>query len=208
MKKNDQIDQLFKEMCIKHPYLSIGFKKDGIINEDLFDNQKKKVLFICKEPNDPTQTEGDFRTWWQQKLYGIHAHRVGAWSHGILNGFPDIQNISRDDKMSGLSKIAYLNLKKIGGAGNSNISEICMYAKQIRHELIDQITIINPDIIIGGVSSFKVWDSLFGRSDMTEISETGFLWRNKHVLHFYHPSARKSNLFLYEELKRRLEGLI
>lgn len=204
MTKNQEIDVLFQTINRKIPETLNRIKKDGIIDEEIFGQQTKKILFICKEANDPKQNAGDFRTWWKEELWGIHANRVGTWAHGILENFPDLTSITTEDKMEALGRIAFINLKKIGGNSKSNLPEIVNHLRITKIELLRQIEIINPDLIIGGVTWNILWEELFPSIELVRIDEDVLKWKDKHIIHFFHPSARKSNQFLYEELERKI----
>ena len=40
----------------------------------------------------------------------------------------------------------------------------------------------------------------FGKDEMSQIEDKVFTWRDRKIIHYYHPSARKSNKKLYKGL--------
>jgi hypothetical protein len=51
MKKNEQLDSLFDDWKQHYPDYKDNFIKDGIVDEDLYDRESPKLLFIAKEAN-------------------------------------------------------------------------------------------------------------------------------------------------------------
>ncbi len=161
MTKNQEIDKLFELIIYNNPQMGGKIKKDGIIDESIYDLQEIKILFICKEGNDPKQKAGDFRIWWRDQLWGIHANRIGTWAHGILEKFPKLEDVSRENKKYALRRIAFINLKKIAGKSSSSYPEILKHVRLMKKELLKQIEIINPDLIIGGITWKSIWKEIF-----------------------------------------------
>lgn len=165
-----------------------------------------KILFITKEANNPTQNSGDFRKWWSEELYGIHAHRIGTWAYGLLNKFPPLDNLTNKLKHESLQKVAFINLKKTGGKSTSNKSEIIIYLEKNKEFLKEQINIINPNIIVGGISYSDVWEKLFD-SDLKQDNKL-LKYKNTTIIDFYHPSCRISNQKLYDSLKDKASKIL
>ena len=76
MSKTEQLNQLFTRWQEEISEYQGHFIYDGIINEELYNKQKNKLLFIAKEPNDPDQTEWDFRDAWKEKPAHIFTYRI------------------------------------------------------------------------------------------------------------------------------------
>ena len=204
MKKNEQLDTLFSEWENGYPPYQGKFTRDGIIDEELYSKKKARqnaVLFIAREPNDKEQWGGDFRTWWKTSTWGIFSHRLGQWAYGINNEFPPF-NIATHKAYEGLQLIAFMNLKKIGGGGNADEKVIMKCAYDTAEYLKREISIIDPDIIIGGHLYGEAWKLLFG--DL-EWKDTGYnihvaKWFDTKIIGFYHPSNRLKKKFTYELL--------
>lgn len=216
MKKEEKtlkLEKLFDQWVSINPEEYKGkFKKDGIICEDKFEKQKTKILFICKEGNksksEKSAKEGDYRSWWNEEaLYGMFSIRIGSWAYGLLNGLEDIQNLSDQEIKEGLQSIAFMNLKKTAGEHISNFTAIKKCIQKDKDLIIKQINIIEPDIIIGGISWEPLWFELFDKIE--EIKPNLFKSNNKLIVHFYHPSSRGkgiSNKALYDNLRNLISS--
>ncbi len=204
MTKTEQLDQLFEEWLNDMPDYQ-GFKKDGINNETLFEKAKRRILFITKEPNDPKQKEGDYRNWWKKGLKYTFSHRIAEWSYGILNDFPPIEQIQKDKEgyKNVIFQIAFMNVKKSGGGGNSKYEIIEEHLIKNKQNLIKQIEIINPEIIILGLTWKRIRNMLF---DTVQWKSSGYhipigKFNNAKVIDFYHPSARNAAAASYSLLE-------
>ena len=91
--KTEQLNQLFDDWELAIPEYKEKFVRDGIINERLFQTAPKKILFIMKEPNNPSQNPGDFREWWKDRIEYTFSYRIAEWSYGLLNNFPKFDDI-------------------------------------------------------------------------------------------------------------------
>lgn len=194
MEENNQLDKLFEVWEKQNIGYKGAFKKDGIIDEHLYAQSKPKILFIAKEPNDPKQKEGDYRKWWKEGIKYGFSLRIAEWAYGILNNFPQYDIVRRDS--AGLDKaiqsIAFLNIKKNGGNGSSNENVILEHLNRNIDLIHQEIEIINPEIIIMGITWKSIRTSLFKNAQWNEsgysiaISNIG----NSKVIDFYHPSSR------------------
>ena len=206
--KNQQLDQLFQRWENQNTLYRGHFVKDGIIDEDLFEAAKHKILFITKEPNNPEQREGDFRVWWKEEVKLTFSKRIAEWSYGILNDFPEYDIISRSNekRLDTIQRIAFMNLKKIGGIGQSNNGEIRKEIKKNFQLIHDEISIINPEIIVTGLSEPATRDTLFPelmgkwQDSGYEIAIARLNGRTK-IIDFYHPSAWNAGSASYSLLQ-------
>ncbi|MBK8291470.1 MAG: hypothetical protein IPK96_11605 [Flammeovirgaceae bacterium] len=89
----------------------MGFKKDGILNEDFFISPR--ILFICKEPNDKDLNEGDYRKWWEKGLAFRFGLRLGEWAYGLINNFPAYEEFSTPQAHEAFMKTAFMNVKNV-----------------------------------------------------------------------------------------------
>jgi len=139
------------------------FCEDGIINEDFFEKEPKKVLFISNEANDDyeahrnrieTSRIKDFQEYYKDKEIenewgGKLRERVCALYKVIIKDYDIPEHLVAE-------KFAFMNINKRGGGKNiadenwkrgyeNHIEEYCKYyADYIKKE----IEIIDPDIII------------------------------------------------------------
>jgi len=200
MEKNKQLNTLFGKW--KKRYGSNeGFAPDGIINEDLFEKATIKILFLTKEPNNPKQDLGDFREWWQEEMKYAFTLRVAEWAYGFLHNFPTYDSMwEHPEKVhEALKNIAFMNIKKSGGTGNSHENTILEYLQRDADLIQKQIEIIAPEIVITGISWKSVRNTLF--PDIT--------WQNSgyaiaigktngmKIIDFYHPSSRNAPAAAY-----------
>ena len=192
--KTEQLNDLFKIWEQAVPEYQGKFVKDGIIDENLYDVASTKILFITKEPNNPKQEEGDFRDWWKYELVDAFSYRIAEWSYGLLNNFPQYDEIwaTKGAALDAIHHIAFMNIKKSGGGGNSEYNRMMEHLKMNLKFLHQQIEIISPDIIITCTS----WDELRnGLFPDVKWQHSGYRYKiGRHkaakVIDFCHPSSR------------------
>lgn len=213
MTKTQQLDALFSDWEDAIPSYKGKFIQDGIVNESEYEKISPKILFIAKEPNNPAQTAGDFRQWWQKEIYYTFSYRIAEWAYGIINNFPAFDNI-RENKESAhkaLQQIAHMNIKKTGGSGSCNGGVVIEHYNQNSQYLQKQIEIIAPDLIILCLSwNEVVRDGLFGKLDWIksgyEINVAK--WNNVKLIDFYHPSSRTAPAASYSLLQNIINSSI
>lgn len=184
--------------------------KDGIINPELYKSQKRKILFIAKEHNFinrdkyPNGYEGDYRHWWNNYLNYTFSHRISEWSFGIADEFnTTYEAISWEQKMNALKSIAFINVKKTGGGSSSNKATLLNYIEVSRDLLQQQITGIDPDLIICCFRYDCFVNKLFDVA-MERVPPNHYslgTWQGKRVINFYHPSSRKGKKFLFDQIR-------
>lgn len=191
--KTEKLNKLFDEWEYSNKEYKNKFVKDGINNEELFNKAKHKILFITKEPNNPKQEAGDFREWWKEKLAYSFSFRIAEWSYGILNNFPEYDEIWKDNRPhDSIQQIAFMNLKKCGGGGSAEYDRMMNHANLNFTYLHKQIEIIQPDLIITGTSWPELRNSIFQNIVWVpsgygiEIAK----FKQAKVIDFYHPSSR------------------
>jgi hypothetical protein len=97
-----------------------------------------------------------------------------------------------------------MNVKKSGGKGFANRGNIYEMSNKHREFVIEEMRIINPDIIILGLSfDDKLIGQLFGPP---EWQQSGYSiniakFGNSKVTNFYHPSARNAAAASYSLLQ-------
>ena len=204
--KNARLDELFGRWRAAYGAECRHFISDGIIDEELYEAQQPRLLFLGKDPNDPNGTEDwDFRHLWpnRTKLELKHADQVNRWAYGILNGFPPWEQ-AKEPPENALLKVACMNVKKTGGAGTAVADDIRHHAEQYQERIREQVEIIDPDIIIGGLRGMWVWKVLF--PDLSATVEVEgvevFRWRRAKVIDFYHPSNYYPRSMSYALLSR------
>ncbi len=196
MTKSQELNNLFEKWKTSRVY-GKRFTADGIIDESEFEKASKKVLFICKEPNDPEQKGGDYRSWWKEDaLYYAFSYRISEWSYGILNDFPEYDIIwgieGKSDLLpsQAIKQIAFMNVKKIGGKGSSKETEIKETIESDFDFIMKEMEIIDPQYIVLSLSWTSLVEVLFGKLEWLstgyDIKIAG--WQGKVVIDYYHPS--------------------
>ena len=209
--RTDSLNELFTRWENEFDEYSGKFKKDGINNEDLFKLAKYKILYITKEPNNPNQAGGDYREWWKEGIKYGFSQRISEWSYGILNDFPPIDNFRRDSEklLNALHSVAFMNIKKTGGKGNSNYKEMMRHLEMNIKNLHKQIDIIAPDIIITGIINWKDFRTkLFPNTKWIESGFSIAIGRSgkAKVIDFYHPSSRNAPAASYSLLQNVIQS--
>jgi hypothetical protein len=213
MLKTESLNKLFQTWEKSIVEYGGCFVKDGIINEEVWDKVNPKIMFMTKEPNQyGIQCAGDFRDDWKNHISDYpFAYRIAEWTFGILNGFPSFDQIFTSYKSynSLLQKISFINLKKSGGVGKSQGSEIGKHFIQNQSYLMQQIEIIDPDIIILCLSfdvfiRTKLFDSAIWTSSGYDINIAK--WKDIKLIDFYHPSSRNGPAASYSLLQNVVQS--
>ena len=159
----EQEKQLFSSWEKDHTFDL--FLKDGIFDEDEWNNQPIKILYVLKEANFKTNNQeknkkdtltiSDFcndlcnyllseksPTYWKTW------NNIVRWTQAIRYGGEYQRTITKADKTKCLKTIAALNIKKEAGSAVANNEEILQYGKRDAEYLRQQIELYQSDIII------------------------------------------------------------
>ena len=203
--RTHKLNLLFEKFAKDVPEYKSRFTKDGIINEQLYNETTPKILFIGKEPNNPEGTIGDFREDWNLGVSYTFARRIAEWSYGIINSFPEFDTIVTQPGSleKSLKQIAFMNIKKSGGKGTSEYNTMMDHATRNVGLINEQIEIISPDIIITGTSWSELRNCIF---PCVEWQPSGYgieigKIRNSKIIDFYHPSSRNAPAAAYSLLQ-------
>lgn len=126
------------------------FAKDGIIDHKQWGLEKYKILFVLKEVNSDKDNFDlrDFLKFGGSPTYWKTWNNVTRWTKAILEGGDYLRKVSKEEKTKWLSRVAAINLKKVGGKSEADDAEIRKYAINDSKEILEQIELYNPDIII------------------------------------------------------------
>lgn len=199
--KNDELNKLFNDWEEAIPEYRNKFVEDGIIDENKYNSTSPKILFIAKEPNSPEQKSDDFRVWWSNGVSDNFSYRLCEWTFGLLNNFPPLNTIDNNRSLY-IKKIAFMNLKKVGGKSKVNYRELDKVINDQSEYIRREIEIINPAIIIGSIGKLIYWEKIF---DGIEFIDSGYdikvaEYNNRKIVHFYHPSYRVPKAMSYSLL--------
>ncbi len=178
---------------------------DGITNYDQFGKSGLKILWIMKEANQSKgQHQDDLRVFhrnvkgyarWRRTYKIIIKSTYGILHHLNFDDVPDESNIS-----DVLNEIAFINVKKTGGGSSSNWTTIAEHYNKNKNLILEQITCIEPDIIINA-SRVEDLSNILAISEWRQVEAFKVAKaKNAIIIHAYHPNQRKFNHPKYFEL--------
>lgn len=181
---------------------------DGIVNLDNYLASDLKIMWALREVNS-LDDEGD----WSMKDVLMELRDdsttsgiLKGWSktfnpiiyttYGLLNNklWENIPDISEDNSIvTSLHNIAYINLKKVSGVGNSNENEIRSFFNEHNQIIKNQILTCNPDVIIcGGTGDVldETLDEIYAEPEerKTENRINFYLYDNVILVYAQHPN--------------------
>ncbi len=167
--RSAELDELFEEWRERHEAENYdgenisksNFIPDGIIDEALYMQSPKKILFIAKEAacfkKEKNTIEENFAIaqkdgfWCRRAAFGDAKAKKGRFPPGlallanaILN-----ENFETPEKdISALRYVAFMNINKRGGFTECKIDLLRDYAQNYKDLIDREIKIISPDIIV------------------------------------------------------------
>ncbi len=131
--------------------------EDGIVDVDLYNKQRLRILWVLREPNGGDFPFMDFLRdvtvypkW--EKSYGL----VAKVSRIILDELFDNEAEWNYSDPKVIRRIALINVKKTEGAGTVNWKEMTKFFNENKDMLNQQIAEINPGLIICGGTEYYV----------------------------------------------------
>jgi len=190
------------------------FIPDGIVNTDLWqDYEHKKILYILKEAYiRENERAFDLAEWIREKHPDTRIwNRIARWTYGIQNTSANsiaryIRDIDEDSDLrkSLFEQIAVINLKKSGGKPQSVIEEVAAYALSDREEIIRELQLIDPDIVICGSTFWILHRFVFGKDPLNGKStcDNWYYYMNldgkeRLYIDYYHPANHWPDLVNY-----------
>ena len=199
------------------------FISDGIFDEQEWNKQAYKILFVLKEANWENGNDDLCKYLLKEEspTYWKTWNNIARWTKALLEQGEYPRYVSKSDKSFWLRKIAAMNLKKVGGDAVAENDTIREYAEADRVYIKEQIELYQPDIIIccgrgNGKNADILHDIIFDSSQVSywqnPITETKYNYftvklRDDHVtpvVSFYHPQMRGS----HDKFKKRYEEMI
>lgn len=183
-----------------------GFIEDGIIDTTRWQKANRKVILLLKEAYDGygnlcqlirDEWKGPkYKIWWTASYWLYALQKITA---NYIPPFPKEQK-EFDECREYLLSSAIINIKKSGGKAPSEYEDILKYAIEDSKLLKDQITLINPDIILCG-STFNYLKK-FWTDEMKQIGDTEFIFKtgNCILINYWHPANHYPNKLCYYAL--------
>lgn len=186
------------------------FISDGVVNHDIWDDRScgKHILYVLKEAyggDEDWSLAASVRT---QAPWSAIWNRIVEWTYGISNTTPEKaaryepDKISLDKPNKWLNQIAVVNLKKSGGKSNSKYPEISAYADYDAVELVKQIEMIDPEIIVCG-ATFEDLNRISGNTCEKGSCDNWYYYsdaiggKERLFIDYYHPANRYPSLLNY-----------
>lgn len=231
----EQENELFSQWIDKPGYTYEGeqdFVPDGVVDEEEWNKQDMKILFLLKEVNGQGHgwTLTDFlqdRCECKVSTYPTTWPLATRWIYGMLTGanWKEAYRLHGAEMLKWLSKIAVMNAKKAGGESFTKIGEYLKFFNQYdcAKLLAEQLKIYGKlDYIVccGDPTYYcltKAMAYLNWGDYRQEFIErfSYYVPQNKGtspvIIDFYHPNCRVSHEFLYNtlvEIKRRTTAVL
>lgn len=198
------------------------FISDGVLDENEWNKQNYKILFVLKEANWENANADlcEFLLSESSPTYWRTWNNIARWTKALLEKGEYPRHVSNSDKSYWLRKIAFMNLKKVGGDAVAENETIWDYASADREYLKKQIDLYSPDIIIccgrgNGKNADILHDVVLEKNQVSDwckpITEGKYNYfivnvNNKSVpvVSFYHPQMRGG----HEKFKKCYEDMI
>lgn len=198
--------QLFEEWKQNRSYDS--FMEDGLFDEQEWENQTTKILYVLKEANWENGNTDLCNYLLSEKspTYWKTWNNIVRWTQAIRGGGPYQRTVTKKDKTNCLRTIAALNIKKVGGDALANDEEIRLFGIKDAAFINRQIELYQPDIIICcGRGSGKNADILYNHvfqnvSKWEHINKYNYFLATLNtgktipVVSFRHPQIRGGHL--------------
>lgn len=202
-KLETEVNALLKEMA-KADGLRDEPITDGVVDVSRYAVSSPKMLWILKEPWEIRENNEALGGWslTQELLAKGRVDNKGAFApmayvtYSVFNNYlpwSEIPYVSKDAKVrESLLSIAYINVKKFPGKKRSYNPEIAEYYGKYKGVLLNQITGINPEIIIGGSTLHLFFSDLGLQKTMFRSAGSASFCIHDGRLYIaaYHPSQR------------------
>lgn len=216
------LESLFDDWCKAHKsdgeydWSETGIAKesftiDGVIDEGIWNQQSKKVLYILREANGNSSKETDHgRVVDENRFWFKECVENGTLGNIIFKRIAKMQAIIQADNALEhrylLQQIAYMNLNKRGGGSSVDWKVLNKYVNAYKKYIRDEIRMLQPDVIVccgtywplidnvldlykpNGVKQWQSGDERDLRID-TEIDG-----HKCTIINMYHPSSRMSDV--------------
>mgnify|MGYP000093574222 CR=1 FL=1 len=198
------MDELFNDWKKRDVHKDSLFISDGVNNDELWKESDFRILFLLKEAYDSKRTTGSWHLpnyIKKRKAAGRTFKPLGQWAYGIqkIKSTGNIEDFLDHGKEihDALMSSAVVNIKKSQGKKRSSDGDLMKYIKSDWDLLEQQITILNPNIIVCGKTFHLIKKQLKGA---IKISDRIYRYNDFIFVDFWHPANRASNLMNYYAL--------
>ena len=201
MNRTEQLDRLFEEWRASYPPEVRGdFHNDGIVDENTFDKQRERVLFVLAEPNSRGGRYDRHRGEDLRQIFGYRKWRktlnqsIARWTRLVLDGVASTAALSGRESDEQNRRIAIINLKKLAGSGTADVSGIAIEAWASREFLRRQIRAIQPTLMIccGQVVCSVLPRVLHDSPRTPPLGSNIQTWDGSRLIASFHPSLRNT----------------
>lgn len=209
MPRTERLNEMFDRWQNSNPAYADDFSRDGIVNEEKYENASRRLLFILKEPNNHDDPLRNHAMNFAKGLDRSNAtwRNLNYWSYGLLRNFPSFAHVcDANDLPKVLYEVAVMNVKKTRGRSAAEDKKIVDFARDgsNRNFIQREIEIIAPSIIVccgsSVTQSIRLALSLEAPSLRTKNDLEYFRWNDCLVVAYCHPAARVWNAMLYSYL--------
>ncbi len=182
---------------------------DGIVNEECYAHQSKKILFLLKDGNDPNCYE-DGNGYTYRDLYSAATDKntkmytmwryMSMWIRIVEEKdfllsecWNKTSGFSVESMRRYLSHIATVNIKKSAGKGTNDKTYVPAMKRAVEcyYDLIKaEISLIKPDLVICGDTFDYIKDKYNVKVSQLPNGKRFFVFENCIYLEYWHPSAR------------------
>lgn len=172
------------------------FVNDGILNQEVWNNTRPKIMFLLKESADDFTNIAENNTIDIRKGNGPHFWWNIAYWKFIVNKLHKKENPEYIETSSLpeagnqyiLNDIAYVNIKKhCENKTSTDDNDIITYAQRDKEYLIQQIDAINPNVIFCNNTTFKAYNILYTKEIVT-LTNICYKHKNRLIINYKHPS--------------------
>lgn len=188
---------------------SAGFVSDGIANIEKYKTISPKILWILKEPVDEDMSDWSMRDFMNEGLetkYNVKPtwELIMKISYSLFNrisNFDEIPNWDNIDIQNISSKIALINIKKIGGYSQSKDLIIRKYYDKTKILIKEQIDLIDSDIIFNCSRVHKLFFDIKTEQEKYFAPFCCSKYNNKILINAYHPACMFSRAKYFQLCK-------
>ena len=201
MTRPRQLDMLFEQWLETYPKKQRpGFHRDGIVDEEKYELESDRVLFVLLEPNSKDGLYDRFHgedlriVFREEKLKKELNVNLAIWTRALLDRITEYIRPSVSTTEAQIRRIALLNLKKISGSGKADYEAISIHAWQDREFIRKEVRIISPTVVVTcGISANRLFRWVMKNNPYAEIPDKIWAHGGFRVLPANHPSLRPKN---------------